>query len=90
MIKQRIYEEKRMKSKGAHHYFFRESGSEAWKYHNWEGPAVQPIEGEESELKKEYYLYGKQLTLEEWSQARKDREGLPWYKNASMKGTTRF
>lgn len=90
MAKPTIYEEKRMKSKGAYHYFFRESGSEAWKYHNWDGPAVQPIEGEETELKKEYHLYGKQLTLENWNQARKDREGLPWYKNASMKGTTRF
>ena len=89
MKKQTIYEEKRMKSKGAYHYFFRENGKEAWKYHNWEGPAVEPVD-EDSELKKEYYLYGKQLTLEEWNTARKDREGLPWYKNASMKGTTRF
>lgn len=89
MKKQTIYEEKRMKSKGAYHYFFRESGSEAWKYHNWEGPAIEPVD-EDSELKKEYYLYGKQMTLEEWNTTRKDREGLPWYKNASMKGTTRF
>jgi uncharacterized protein YecA (UPF0149 family) len=60
------------------------------KYHNWEGPAVEPIEGEQTEFKKEYYLYGLQLTQEEWSEARKDREGLPWYKNPSMRGTTRF
>ena len=72
MKKQTIYEEKRMKSKGGYHYFFRENGKEAWKYHNWEGPAVEPVD-EDSELKKEYYLYGKQLTLEEWNTARKDR-----------------
>jgi len=89
MKKQTIYEERRMKSKGAYHYFFKESGSDAWKYHNWEGPAVEPVDSD-SELKKEYYLYGKQLTLEEWTEARKNREGLPWYKNASMRGTTRF
>ncbi len=89
MKKETIYEERRMKSKGAYHYFFRESGSEAWKYHNWEGPAVEPVD-EDSELKKEYYLYGKQLTIEEWTEARKNREGLPWYKNPSMRGTTRF
>ena len=88
--KERIYEERVMTNKGAKHYLFKEQGQDAWKYHNWEGPAVQPIEDEETELKKEYYLYGKQLTLEDWNQARKDREGLPWYKNASMKGTTRF
>jgi hypothetical protein len=57
---------------------------------NWDGPAVQPIEGEESEYKKEYHLYGRQLTLEQWEEARKNREGLPWYKNPSMRGTTRF
>ena len=90
MAKQTIYEERRMRNNGAYHYFFRELGSEAWKYHNWEGPAVEPIEGEQTEFKKEYYLYGLQLTQEEWSEARKDREGLPWYKNPSMRGTTRF
>jgi hypothetical protein len=90
MKKETIYEERRMRSKGAYHYFFKESGSDAWKHHNWEGPAIQPIEGEETEYKKEYYLYGKQLTIEEWEEARKNREGLPWYKNPSMRGTTRF
>ena len=55
MKKETIYEERRMRSKGAHHYFFKESGSDAWKYHNWDGPAVAPIEGEETEHKKEYY-----------------------------------
>ena len=55
------------------------------KLHNWEGPALITPEG-----KKEYYLYGKKMTLEQWEEARKNREGLPWYKNASMKGATRF
>jgi hypothetical protein len=90
MKKQTIYEERRMRSKGAYHHFFKESGSTSWKYHNWEGPAIQPIEGEQTEHKKEYYLYGKHMILEQWEEARKNREGLPWYKNASMKGTTRF
>ena len=88
--KELFYEVKRMRSKGAYHHFFRESGLEAWKYHNWEGPAIQPIEGEKTELKKEYYLYGKQMTLDQWEESRKNREGLPWYKNPSMRGTTRF
>jgi len=90
MAKDKIYEEKKMRSKGAYHYFFKEKGQDSWKYHNWEGPAIEPIEGEETELKKEYYLYGRKLTLEQWNEARKDREGLPWYKNPSMRGTTRF
>jgi hypothetical protein len=90
MAKQTIYEEKRMRSKGAYHYFFRESGSEHWKYHNWEGPAIEPIEGENSEYKKSYFLYGSEMDYDTWSETRKDREGLPWYKNPTMRGTTRF
>jgi hypothetical protein len=90
MAKKTIYEEKRMRSKGAYHHFFKESGSSNWKYHNWEGPAIEPIAGEETELKKTYFLYGMEMTFDEWSEARKNREGLPWYKNPSMRGTTRF
>ena len=90
MAKQTIYEEKRMRSKGAYHYFFKESGSEAWKYHNWEGPAIEPIEDESSEYKKAYFLYGIEMDYDTWSETRKDREGLPWYKNPTMRGTTRF
>jgi len=86
----KLYETKIMRSNGAFHHFFRESGSDAWKYHNWDGPAVEPIEDEETELKKEYYLYGKKMDFTEWNMSRKDREGLPWYKNPSMRGTTRF
>lgn len=90
MAKQTIYETKQMKNGGAYHHFFKESGSDAWKYHNWDGPAVEPIEFEDSKYKKEYYLYGIQMSYDEWSEARKDREGLPWYKNPAMRGTTRF
>jgi hypothetical protein len=87
--KERIYEERIMTNKGAKHYLFREQGQEAWKYHNWEGPAVQPFT-DDSEHTEEYYLYGNKLTKDEWKNTLKDREGLPWYKNPSMRGTTRF
>ena len=52
------------------------------KLHNWEGPALIP---EGNSRKKEYYLYGMQKTLEDWKEMRKQREGLPYYKNQSMK-----
>jgi len=35
--------------------------------------------------KGEYYLYGVKMTKEEWQEARSQREGLPYYKNQSMK-----
>ena len=50
------------------------------KLHNWDGPALIP---EGNMRKREYYLYGIPKTEEQWKEARKDREGLPWYKGAN-------
>ena len=52
------------------------------KLHNWDGPALIP---EGNERKREYYLYGIKHTKDEWSEIRQQREGLPYYKNQSMK-----
>ena len=53
------------------------------KLHNWNGPAVKYNDG--SRRKAEYYLYGIQKTEEEWKEMRRQREGIPFYKNQSMK-----
>ena len=47
------------------------------KLHNWEGHALIP---EGNERKGEH-------TKDEWSEVRKQREGLPYYKNQSMKAS---
>jgi hypothetical protein len=52
------------------------------KLHNWDGPALIP-EGDKKRA--EYYIHGIQYTKEQFDQAHKDQEGLPWYKNPSMK-----
>jgi hypothetical protein len=52
------------------------------KLHNWDGYALIP---EGNEKKGEYYLYGFQKTKEEWKEMRSQREGIPFYKNQSMK-----
>lgn len=52
------------------------------KMHNWEGPAFIP---EGNKRKAEYYLYGIKMDKEEWQELRSQREGLPYYKNQSMK-----
>jgi hypothetical protein len=52
------------------------------KLHNWEGPALIP-EGDKKRA--EYYIHGIKYTKDEFEQALKDQEGLPWYKNQSMK-----
>ena len=58
------------------------------KLHNWDGPALLP---EGDNRKREYYLNGIKLTENQWKEMRKEREGLPWYKQASSNGgTNRF
>ena len=52
------------------------------KMHNWEGPAFIP---EGNKKLAEYYLYGTKMSKDEWQEIRSQREGLPYYKNQSMK-----
>ena len=56
------------------------------KLHNWDGPALI---NKEKKIK-EYYLHGFQCTLDDWKEMRRERAGLPWYKNPSLKGTARL
>ena len=49
------------------------------KLHNWEGPALIP---EGDKRKREYHIHGIQYTEDGWKEARRNREGLPWYKTA--------
>ena len=52
------------------------------KLHNWEGPALI----NENQNKIEYYLNGIEYSEDDWKEIRKQREGLPWYKQSGMKG----
>ena len=57
------------------------------KLHNWEGPALI----NEEQRKKEYYLNGIQYSLDDWKDIKKEREGLPWYKQSgNTVKTSRF
>jgi len=89
MAKEKLYEYKTMKSNGALHHFIKFQGENYWKYHRWDGPAIEPID-EGCELKKAFYLNGLQYDEESYQEAMRSREGLPWYKNPSMKGIARF
>ena len=53
--------------------------------HDEEGPALVNKE----QRRKEYYLNGIEYDYDTWNEIMKGKEGLPWYKNPSMKGTTR-
>ena len=46
------------------------------KLHDWDGPAIVRADG-----KKEYYLYGRHIPLDELKEIQRDRIGLPPAKN---------
>ena len=54
-------------------------------FHDEDGPALINKE----QKRKEYYLNGIEYDFETWNEIMKGKEGLPWYKNPSMKGTSR-
>ena len=55
------------------------------KFHSDDGPALINKE----QKRKEYYLNGIEYDLDTWNEIMKGKEGLPWYKNPAMKGTSR-
>jgi len=58
------------------------------KFHNWDGPALIP---EGDNRKREYYIHGIKYSEDAWKEVRRNRQGLPWFKQASVKGhTNRF
>ena len=54
-------------------------------FHNENGPALVNKE----QRRKEYYLNGIEYDFDTWNEIMKGKEGLPWYKTAAGKGTSR-
>jgi len=84
MAKNRLYEYKEINSRGAIIHLARYQGEENWKFHRWDGPAIEPY-AEGCEFTKSYYLNGIKYDEESYNEIMQEREGLPWYKNQSMK-----
>ena len=84
MAKNRLYEYNEINSRGAIIHLARYQGEEHWKFHRWDGPAIEPY-AEGCEFSKSYYLNGIKYNEESYNEIMQEREGLPWYKNTSMK-----
>jgi hypothetical protein len=84
MAKNRLYEYKEINSRGAIIHLARYQGEEHWKFHRWDGPAIEPY-AEGCEFSKSYYLNGIKYNEESYNEIMQEREGLPFYKNTSMK-----
>ena len=54
-------------------------------FHNEKGPALI----NKKQRRKEYYLNGIEYNYDNWNAIMKGKEGLPWYKTAAGKGTSR-
>ena len=86
--KNKLYEEKVIKYQGARHYLIKLEGEDHFKHHRWDATAIVPIK-KDSPWKKSYYLGGIEYTQAEFDEIMREREGLPWYKQAGGK-TNRF
>ena len=87
--KNKLYEYKEINSRGAIIHLAKYVGEENWKFHRWDGPAIEPYTND-CEFSKSFYLNGIKYDEETYSTIMQEREGLPWYKNPAMRGTTRF
>ena len=87
---EKIYEYKKIRIGDAIHHLFKEQGNTNWKHHNPEGPAIEPVNEGDKSVTKKYYLYGFEKTKDEFKEYQQEKEGLPWYKNPSMKAVARF
>jgi len=88
-MSEKLYEYKTISFKGAKHYLIRIENKNIWKHHRWDGPAIVPF-NKDSEFEKSYYLHGIPFNYDDYNELMKEREGLPWYKNPSMRGTSRL
>ena len=83
-MSEKLYEYKTIRAKGAYHHLVRMQGEENWKHHKWDGPAIEPIPGANSEFKKQYFLNGDEYDHEKYKEILSEREGLPWYKQTGV------
>ena len=52
--KKKLYEYKEINSRGAQIHLARYVGEENWKFHRWDGPAIEP-HSSDSEMIKSFY-----------------------------------
>jgi len=81
---EKLYEYKTINNQGAYMHLIRFKGEENWKLHKWDGPAIEPFDHNSAHTK-EYYLNGLKYNYDGYMEIMKEREGLPWYKNPSLK-----
>ena len=83
MSKEKLFEYKTIKNQNAKLHLIRLQGQEFWRFHNWDGPAIQPIRMD-STWGREFYLNGIKYNEEDYKSALREREGLPFYKQSGF------
>ena len=83
MSKQPFFQEKTILSGGAKLHLVKYVGEDNWKFHKWDGPAIEPIQSD-SNHEKQFFLNGVPYSEADYQVFMNEREGLPWYKNPSM------
>ena len=83
MSKEKVYEYKKMKQAGAIYHLIRYTGDSNYKIHSWDGPAIEPKDAD-CTAKKAWYINGIELSQEEFDDRLREREGLPFFKQAGF------
>lgn len=53
------------------------------KLHNWDGAALIP---QGNKKKAKYYIHGIEYSLKDFKKAQSDRNGVPYHKQANLRG----
>ena len=78
---------KKLKRDGAIYHLLRDIATKEYRIHNWEGPAIEPVD-KDCKVKRAWYINGIEYSKDDWQAMRKGREGLPPSKQKSPKGST--
>ncbi len=74
--KEKFYEYRTIRVKGAFHHLFRGDSNENWKHHNSEGPAIEPVDPEDRSIPKQYLFHGIEKTYDESNEFQQSTAGL--------------
>ena len=80
------FEYKTITSNGQRMYLAKGPKDANFKFHRYDGPAIEPIE-RRGGARKAYYLYGMEYGFEEYQELMRERKGVPFHKTALGKQT---
>lgn len=83
MNKEKVYEYKKIKSRGAVIHLIKYQDEDNWKMHSWDGPSIEP-KSKDCEFDKSWHINGIEYSQEEWEDRIRERTGVPPHKQSGL------